>query len=76
MAGNVVIEDVVMMRGNLTDDGFTNEDLRVGGPHLCALPAEYIPIAKDHPLYSRLYGNDNEVWKYVAPVVTYVHWFG
>lgn len=62
--------------GNLTDDGFINEDIRVGGPHLCALPARYIPITKNHPLYSRLQERDHEVWKYVAPVVTYVHWVG
>lgn len=28
---------------DFTSDGFSNEDLRVGGPYLCSLPDEYIP---------------------------------
>ncbi|KAG2421711.1 hypothetical protein HFD88_005687 [Aspergillus terreus] len=54
---------------SLTDDGFINEDLRVGGPHLCALPARYIPITKDHPLYSRLQDRDHEVWKRIVEIL-------
>ncbi|GES65531.1 hypothetical protein ATEIFO6365_0010045400 [Aspergillus terreus] len=55
--------------GKLTYDGFTNEDLRVGGPYLCSLPAQNVYITKYHPLYSRLYGNDNEVWKRITEIL-------
>lgn len=49
--------------GHLTADGFTNEDLRVGGPYLFSLPARNIHITKEHPLYSRLHGIDSQVFR-------------
>lgn len=30
--------------GEMFKDGFINEDLRVGGPYLCSLPVETIPM--------------------------------
>jgi len=40
--------------GEITVDGFSNEDLRVGGPYLCSLPLLTIPILVAHPLHGLL----------------------
>lgn len=37
--------------GGFTDDGFINQDFRVGGPNLCSLPTETYEIQDSHPLY-------------------------
>ncbi|KAL2868504.1 uncharacterized protein BJX67DRAFT_379887 [Aspergillus lucknowensis] len=39
---------------NRDADGFLNEDIRVGGPHLCSIPGVITQIPKDHPYYERL----------------------
>ncbi|KAH8430003.1 uncharacterized protein LDX57_007676 [Aspergillus melleus] len=38
-------------------DGFSDEDLRVGGPYLCAIPVKTIAVPTDHPFYSRVVEN-------------------
>lgn len=35
--------------GQVTPDGFSNEDLRVGGPYLCSIPADAITVPGSHP---------------------------
>lgn len=34
--------------GELLEDGFVNEDIRVGGPYLCLLPVKRIPMTSTH----------------------------
>jgi hypothetical protein len=34
------------------DDGFINEDYRVGGPYMCSLPLTITPLPRRHRLYS------------------------
>lgn len=41
-------------------DGFSNEDLRVGGPYLCSIPLLTIHLPYTNPLYWRVYGRGGE----------------
>ncbi|KAL5365309.1 hypothetical protein BJX96DRAFT_179722 [Aspergillus floccosus] len=59
--------------GKVTSDGFTNEDLRVGGPGLCSLPARNVYITKSHPLYSSLYGTDSKVFSRITEILQSSH---
>ncbi|KAJ5095992.1 hypothetical protein NUU61_005348 [Penicillium alfredii] len=43
--------------GKITFDGFTNEDLRVGGPYLCSIPTETFAFPESHSLFERLMGS-------------------
>ncbi|KAJ5949994.1 hypothetical protein N7454_001578 [Penicillium verhagenii] len=38
--------------GKLSEDGFSNEDLRVGGPYLCGMPQSMTQIDKSNPTSS------------------------
>lgn len=40
--------------GKLTEDGFSNEYLRVGGPYLCSIPLSSTQIPKENPISSLL----------------------
>ncbi|KAL5342245.1 hypothetical protein BJX70DRAFT_395215 [Aspergillus crustosus] len=42
--------------GAICDDGFINEDLRVGGPYLCPLPATVREFPIQHPIFDPLSG--------------------
>ena len=40
--------------GRIAADGFSNEDLRVGGPYLCSIPVLTTNLPYTHPLHRRL----------------------
>ncbi|KAJ5167085.1 uncharacterized protein N7482_005866 [Penicillium canariense] len=40
--------------GKMTDDGFSNEDLRVGGPYLCSIPHSSASLPQTNPLEALL----------------------
>ncbi|KAL3460029.1 hypothetical protein BJX64DRAFT_290678 [Aspergillus heterothallicus] len=43
------------------DDGFIDEDLRVGGPYMCRIPAHYIALPRTHKHYHRLVVDADEI---------------
>ncbi|PWY87460.1 hypothetical protein BO70DRAFT_394351 [Aspergillus heteromorphus CBS 117.55] len=45
-----------------TWDGYINEDLRVGGPRLCSLPASFVEIRRDHLLSCGLNAHNRHVY--------------
>jgi hypothetical protein len=40
--------------GKIAADGFSNEDLRVGGPYLCSVPLSSKPLPETNPLHALL----------------------
>ncbi|KAL2843148.1 hypothetical protein BJY01DRAFT_248732 [Aspergillus pseudoustus] len=50
-------------------DGFIDEDLRVGGPYLCRIPAHYIALPKTHSHYQRLVAENQEVKDHVSRIL-------
>lgn len=50
-------------------DGLVDEDLRTGGPYLCAIPTRSVPIPKYHPLQPRLEDRDARLLKTINSIL-------
>lgn len=51
-------------------DGFVNEDLRAGGPHLCKLPIDIEFLKPSHPFYEPLCAPESSAIQRVREILT------